>query len=133
MPTQGKAVSGLENTVMAEQVANVSKKEELDLTHPENPVKYFFEALNMPNAVEGHNLYMRVSRDKEFRDYGKWERDRRKIKSVSFDLSNVEKLSVGRCLVLGEGIIVNADGNKIRKQVKMHTIYNGSEWMLEDK
>mgnify|MGYP001592969026 CR=1 FL=1 len=39
-PVQDNAVSGLENTVMAEQVANVSKKEELDLSTPEKAITY---------------------------------------------------------------------------------------------
>ena len=125
--------SQLETVVHASSKVDPEKKRDVDLSRPENPVKYFFEALNMPDATQGHNLYMRVSRDKEFSDYNKWERDRGKIKFVNFQLTKSEMLSDRRCLVLGEGVIFTVDGKKVEKQVKMHTTYNGSEWVLEDK
>lgn len=105
--------------------------EELDLSRPENPVKYYFDALRDANFDRGHELYLKISQELELCDSKKWKKLRENFKLLDTSIEKPYEKN-GRWIV-PVVMVYEENGKRRIDKTPFEVVFVNEKYKLETK
>ena len=116
----------------AETVGRTGSHLELDLSTPEKPLDYFFQALMDPDIKRGHDLYLKISDDKEFADFEKWRELRSDFNVTGYEIGTPLK-NRDDTYSFKAAVTLNKNGKSFVDDASQSTICLDGKWLLANK
>ena len=112
--------------------ANTGSHLELDLSTPEKPLDYFFQALMDPDIKRGHDLYLKISDGKEFADFEKWRKLRSNFNVTGYEIGTPLK-NRDDTYSFKATVTLNKNGKSFVDDASQSTICLDGKWLLANK